>query len=205
MTRLAKILSSWNLSGDVWQDTFRSHFISIVSFSLLFLKSDLPMNVLFDYHIGAAIKWPPFHRRHFQMHLLKWKHFSFKQNFTEVWSLVFKWQYESINSDDGLAPNRRQAIMWNNVDMLYWRTYASHELNEFLTCLNLMHVADNHDDILIYLKTMTIIFQRRIAIIDIVKLYLFITHLLHISSSSAELGDLYQCEGKNLNVYEFTL
>ena len=27
--------------------------------------------------------------------------------------------------NDGLAPNRRQDIIWNNVDMIYWRIYAA--------------------------------------------------------------------------------
>ena len=39
-------------------------------------------------------------------------------------------QYPSIGSDNGLAPTRRQAIMWANDDMVYWRIYASLGLNE---------------------------------------------------------------------------
>ena len=31
-------------------------------------------------------KWPPFRRRHFQMHLHEWKAFYFELNFTEVYS-----------------------------------------------------------------------------------------------------------------------
>ena len=34
-------------------------------------------------------------------------------------SLGSNWQYGSIGSDNGLAPNRRQAIIWTNVGMLY--------------------------------------------------------------------------------------
>ena len=30
----------------------------------------------------------------------------------------------------GLAPNRRQAIIWNNDSPVYWRTYASLGFNE---------------------------------------------------------------------------
>ena len=40
-------------------------------------------------------------------------------------SLGFNWKHSSIGSNNGLAPNRRQAIIWANVDMMYWRIYAS--------------------------------------------------------------------------------
>ena len=36
----------------------------------------------------------------------------------------------SIGSDNGLALNSRQAIIWSNVAMLYWHIYASFSLNE---------------------------------------------------------------------------
>ena len=36
------------------------------------------------------------------------------------------WQYFSIDSDNGLVPNRRQT----NDDLLWWSIYASHGLNE---------------------------------------------------------------------------
>ena len=42
------------------------------------------------------------------------------------------WQYGSIGSDNGLAPNRRQAIIWTDVGMLYGRIYASPGLNELM-------------------------------------------------------------------------
>ena len=35
------------------------------------------------------------------------------------------WQYASIGSGDGLAPNRRQAIIWTNADPVRWRIYAA--------------------------------------------------------------------------------
>ena len=41
------------------------------------------------------------------------------------------WQYDIIGLDNGLAPNRRQAIIWINDDLVYWRIYASLGLNEF--------------------------------------------------------------------------
>ena len=39
----------------------------------------------------------------------------FDEDFTEVCSLGFNQQYSSIGSDNGLAPARRQAIVWTNV------------------------------------------------------------------------------------------
>ena len=40
------------------------------------------------------------------------------------------WQYCSIGSDNGLAPNRRQAIIWTNDDPVQRHIYASLGLNE---------------------------------------------------------------------------
>ena len=37
---------------------------------------------------------------------------------------IYDRQYGSIGSDNGLAPRRWQAIIWNNVGM-YWHIYAS--------------------------------------------------------------------------------
>ena len=51
----------------------------------------------------------------FQMHFLEWKCLNFNWNFTEVCSQGSNWQFSSIGSDNGLAPNRRQAVIWTNV------------------------------------------------------------------------------------------
>ena len=40
-------------------------------------------------------------------------------NFTEICSLRSNWQYGSIGSDNGLAPNRRHAIIWTNYGLGY--------------------------------------------------------------------------------------
>ena len=53
-----------------------------------------------------------------------------KKNFNEVCSLRSNWQYSSIGSDNGLAPTRRQAIIWANDDPVQRRIYASLGLNE---------------------------------------------------------------------------
>ena len=39
-------------------------------------------------------------------------------------------QYASSDSDNGLAPNRRQAIVCTNDGLVYWRIYATLGLNE---------------------------------------------------------------------------
>ena len=62
------------------------------------------------------------------------KTFEFNYNFTWICSLVSNWQYGSIGSDNGLAPNRQQAIIWTNDCLGYWCIYASLSLNE-LKCL----------------------------------------------------------------------
>ena len=54
-----------------------------------------------------------------------WKLFNVKPNVTEICGLVYYWQNASIGSDNGLAPNMRQAFIWTNVGMLYWRINAS--------------------------------------------------------------------------------
>ena len=63
-------------------------------------------------------------------------------------SLGLSRQYVIIGSDNGLAPNRRQAIIWTNDDLVHWRIHASLGLNEllitkandwkdiYITCLN---------------------------------------------------------------------
>ena len=38
----------------------------------------------------------------------------------------------SLGSDNGLAPDRRQAIIWNNGGLIYRRLYASLGVNEFM-------------------------------------------------------------------------
>ena len=59
-------------------------------------------------------KWPPFRRKHFQMHFLEWKCLNLDQNFTDVSSYGSNYQYSGIGSDGGLSPTRRQAIIWTN-------------------------------------------------------------------------------------------
>ena len=50
--------------------------------------------------------------------------------FTGICSLGSNWQYGSIGSDNGLAPNRWQAIIWSNDGMFYWCIHASLGPNE---------------------------------------------------------------------------
>ena len=61
---------------------------------------------------------------------------------------VSNWQYCSIGSDNGLAPNRRQTINWTNVGMLYRRIYASLGPNELnwhwgMACLSYQSSTEN--------------------------------------------------------------
>ena len=53
------------------------------------------------------------------------KSFGFDKKITKVCSCGSNWQYPSIGLDNGLAPNRRQAIIWTNADPIHWRIYAT--------------------------------------------------------------------------------
>ena len=43
----------------------------------------------------------------------------------EVCSYGSNWQQVSIGSGNGLAPNRRQAIIWTNADAVHWLKNAA--------------------------------------------------------------------------------
>ena len=43
----------------------------------------------------------------------------------------------SIGLDNGLAPNRLQAIIWTNADTIYWCIYVALEGDEWKVLLNL--------------------------------------------------------------------
>ena len=51
--------------------------------------------------------------------------FEFDKDFTEVGSWVSNYQYSSIGLNNGLSPNRRQAIIWTNADPIHWRIYVA--------------------------------------------------------------------------------
>ena len=59
------------------------------------------------------------------MHFREWKILYFDCNFTDVCSQGSNWQSSSIGLDNGLAPNRWQAIIWTNADPINWRIYAT--------------------------------------------------------------------------------
>ena len=59
----------------------------------------------------------------------------FKFRLIFQWILFLKDQFDykdSIGSDNGLAPSRRQAIIWINDGLIYWRIYASLSVNEMI-------------------------------------------------------------------------
>ena len=49
------------------------------------------------------------------------------------WILFLNWQYAGIGSDNGLTPKRRQAIIWTNGSLVYWRVYVSLGLDDLKT------------------------------------------------------------------------
>ena len=46
----------------------------------------------------------------------------------------------AFGSDNGLAPNRRQAIICTNDALVYWRTYASLGIHELVALLSMLAV-----------------------------------------------------------------
>ena len=51
-------------------------------------------------------------------------------------------QLTSIGLDNGLVPNRRQAIIWTSADTIHWRMYAALGGDE-LTINDLEHTFDD--------------------------------------------------------------
>ena len=62
------------------------------------------------------VKWPSFYTWHFEIHFLECKHIHFHWNFTEICcqGFIWQWQWVSMGSENGLAPNRWQVIIWTN-------------------------------------------------------------------------------------------
>ena len=57
------------------------------------------------------------------MHLLGWKWWNSDSNFTEICSQGSIWQ-AITGSENGLAPNKRQAIIWTSNGLVDWCIYA---------------------------------------------------------------------------------
>ena len=64
-------------------------------------------------------------RQHFQMHFHEWKVIYFDMNFIEICFWGRNWQSLSIGSGNGLAPNRRQTIIWTNANPVYQCIYVA--------------------------------------------------------------------------------
>ena len=72
---------------------------------------------------------------------LKWKYLNFKLDFIEIRSLGSNWQYVCIDSDNGLAPNGRQAIIWITADPIHGRIYAALGGDEWIAISMIIHDA----------------------------------------------------------------
>ena len=75
-------------------------------------------------------------RRHFKIHFIEWKCMNFRLKFQ--WNLFLRFELIifSNGSDNCLAPSRRQAIIWTNDGIVYWRIFTSLGLNELTILLN---------------------------------------------------------------------
>ena len=96
--------------------------------SLVYWKEDVK-------HIGLLTHWGPDKMAAISQTIFKG--ISLNENFRILTtisqcSLGSNWQYGSISSDNGLVPNRRQAIIWANNALGYWRIYALLCLNELI-------------------------------------------------------------------------
>ena len=76
-------------------------------------------------HLSPWTKWPAFRRQYFQVHFREWKLLYFDWYFIEFCSLGSNWQKLRIGLYNGLAPNRRQAIIWTNAVPIHWRINAA--------------------------------------------------------------------------------
>ena len=70
----------------------------------------------------------------FEMHFREWKMLYFEKYFTDICSQGFNWQSSSIGTDNGLMPNRQQAIIWTSADPIHWRMYATLGGDELTHC-----------------------------------------------------------------------
>ena len=75
-------------------------------------------------HIEAETKRAPFSRRQFKWIFLNENAWISIVISLKVFLRAYK-QYSSIGSDNGLAPTRRQIIIWTNDGIVYWNIYAS--------------------------------------------------------------------------------
>ena len=70
----------------------------------------------------------------------QWKGLNFDLNFTEVSFQGTNGQYPSIDSNNGFALNRRQAIIWTNDVLRCRHIYTSIGLNELNDLLFMKHI-----------------------------------------------------------------
>ena len=60
----------------------------------------------------------------------------------------FKWQYSNIVADNGLVSIRREAIIWTNDGLVYWRIYAVLGLSELSQIVANHFLIFNNNDII---------------------------------------------------------
>ena len=119
-----KYLESSKFSSDIWRVSHQCCYLGASQF-----KRNRSMLT----HWGQA-RWPPLWQTTFSSAFPWIKIYKFWIKFH--WNMFLRWtsnwQYGGIASDIGLAPKRRQAIIWSNVGMLHWCIYATHGLNDVI-------------------------------------------------------------------------
>ena len=107
-----------------WPHRWRDHFLERTVYS----NPVLDLSHIYLTHWGrdkmAAISQTTLSNAFSWMKMLE-----FRLQFHWIMFLGSNWQYSRIGSDNGLAPIRRQAIIWTNDDPVQRRIYASLGLN----------------------------------------------------------------------------
>ena len=96
---------------------------------------------------------------HFQMQFFHRRWLYFDQNFTKVCSQGSNQQQSSIGSDNGLARNRRQAIIWASDGLDYLCIYVSLSLNELIKSIHFTTLKIHTSNCRVYIYEHTVWFM----------------------------------------------
>ena len=80
-------------------------------------------------YIEAETIWQPFCIWYFQIHFLEWKSLHFDSYLNEICSKSFNSQEASNDSNKGLMPNKRQAIVLINDARIKWCMRICHSVS----------------------------------------------------------------------------
>ena len=111
---------SWTITSDSESKNGVLEAGGLISEPGLLMSELYAANYKAKLNTWGRTKWPVFCIRLLQVYFLVWKLLYIGSNITKTWSQLSIQQYMNIGSDNGLAPIRRQAIIWTNDDSLLW-------------------------------------------------------------------------------------